>query len=87
MNFTKESLKERLVKMDLDEDFQKALFGIIDQAREVNEALLDLVTELLETQADFEQDEDNILDQQEAVNVKLSEEIELLRQEFSKQER
>lgn len=52
---TKEALKDYLISLTLDKKLQDLLFELIDDAKEVNNELLELVSNTLEQQANFYQ--------------------------------
>jgi len=49
----KEQLKQYIVRLDLEDQFQLLLFDLIDGASQMNKALLETVADFLDLYADF----------------------------------
>lgn len=78
---SKEELKNYIKKLALPEELEQLIVELIDNAKQVDKALLNAVADVLDLQADFYEKEANVLGDVADEYESLSEELNLLDEE------
>lgn len=78
---SKEELKSYIKKLELPEELEQLVIELIDNAKEVNKALLNAVADVLDLQADFYEKEASVLEDVANEYESLNEELNLLDEE------
>jgi chromosome condensin MukBEF ATPase and DNA-binding subunit MukB len=77
----KDELKQYLHNMQLEEDFEALLFQLVDEAQEVDQALLNKVADVLDAQAEFYEESADLLDEQAEIFETLDDTLKLIDEE------
>lgn len=72
---TKEELKEYIKQLKLESDLESVVFELIDNAKEVNAALLNGIADILDLQADFYERAADILEEEARAYDRLDAEV------------
>lgn len=70
---TKEEVKEYIKSLDLGAELQELAFDLVDNAKEVDQKLLDKIANLIEAQADFHDQTADVLDTEADIYENLAE--------------
>lgn len=79
---TKEELKEHIKQLKLESDLEGMFFEIVDNAKEVNAALLNGMADILDLQADFYEKVADVLEEEARAYDALSFEINRMDEEI-----